>query len=98
MFLIYPRVLIRPEIDFPCGSFLDRPFLVIGNVSDIGLNVHLVVHVLHQFVAGIVNHLICLGLITWSAPVEILHIGPILTVSIPRISNASDILTNVVPQ
>ena len=93
MFLIYLQVLIHCEEDIPCFFFLDLPLFVRGAIRINDLNTHLVVHVLHQFVTGYVIHH---GLMSFLAPVEIVHIDPILAVIIPRISNECNILTNVV--
>ena len=66
-------------------------FFILGAVRNDGLDTRLVVHVLHQLVASHVSQLIRPGLMAFCAPIEILHIDPIIATGIPKIETECDI-------
>ena len=96
MFYIYRQVLFRGQAHGSCRPFRDPLSKNFRVVLDHGLDAHLVVHVLDEFLGGFVSHSIRLGLVCLLASKEILHIDAMYPVIISRMSNQCDVLNNVV--
>jgi hypothetical protein len=96
MFYTYLQVLFPSQPHVSCLSIVDLHSKVGSVVCYDGLNVRLVMHVLHEFITGFVSHTSCPGLKFLLASEEILHIDAMYPVIIPRMSNECDVLSNVV--
>ena len=74
MFYIYLQVLFRGQPHGSCRTFREPHSKNFRVVLDRGLDACLVVHVLDEFLGGFVSHSIRLGLVSFLAFKEILHI------------------------
>ena len=87
MFYIYLQVLFRGQPHGSYRTFREPHSKNFHVVLDHGLNARLIVHVLDEFLGGFVSHSICLGLVSFLASKEILHIDALYPVIISRMSN-----------
>ena len=79
---MFYQVLFRGQAHGPCRPFRDPLSKNFRVVLDHGLNARLVVHVLDEFLDGFVSHNIRLGLVSFLAFKEILHIDAMYPVII----------------
>ena len=96
MFYIYLHVLFRDQAHGSCHPFRDPLSKKFHVVLDHGLDVHLIVQLLDEFLGGFVSNSIRLGIISLLASKEILYIDVMYPVIISRMSNQCDVLSNVV--
>jgi hypothetical protein len=96
MFFIYLQVLFSGQPSVSCLSFVDLHSKDLCVVCYDGLDVCLVMHVLHEVRTCFLSHTIRPGLKSWLASEEILHIDAMYPVIISRMSNECDVLSNVV--